>query len=118
MPRDKKPSYWTNHLRVVYDDTIPMSRRLTALGLQSGLSGVAGFALGTVCGAIPRAVEAVVTSRRRTNPIPPLRLIGLGALANGALLGIIGSTIGPATFLLHSCGMPIQKLELPPAFVH
>ncbi|KAJ7052901.1 hypothetical protein C8F01DRAFT_1375687, partial [Mycena amicta] len=85
MSQDTKPS--SHPLYTIFDTNLPLSRRLPALGTLSGTFGVASFTIGAIGGAIPRAVEAAVNSRRQTNPIPASRLIRLGALANGVRFG-------------------------------
>ncbi|KAJ7052898.1 hypothetical protein C8F01DRAFT_1375686 [Mycena amicta] len=78
-----------------------MSRRLAALGSQTGSLGLAYFTIGAVCGAVPRAAEAAMISHR----LPPFQLIRLGALSNGALFGMLGGALIPAIFLVHSFGV-------------
>ncbi|KAJ7058681.1 hypothetical protein C8F01DRAFT_1370896, partial [Mycena amicta] len=72
MSQGNKPLHWSSFLLVDYNDTrIPLGRRLTALGLESGTLAMVGFTIGAVCGAIPRAVEAVGEFSSATQPHSP-----------------------------------------------
>ncbi|KAJ7052902.1 hypothetical protein C8F01DRAFT_1236206 [Mycena amicta] len=90
---------------MMFDARLPISRRLTALGAETGTYGLAYFTIGAASGAIPCAIQAAVNSRRQTNSIPPFQLIRLGALANGVRFGVIGSAVNPALFLIHIAGL-------------
>ncbi|KAF7327193.1 hypothetical protein MKEN_00296400 [Mycena kentingensis (nom. inval.)] len=98
----------TNFRTDYRNPNVPMPRRLASLWAQSEMLGWICGAWGLFAGAIPRAFQAAVSSGQASpngKPIPPMRLITLGALSTSAAIGVPLSLIPMNLMIMDGIGV-------------